>query len=130
MANNTRIFSDLDLGFTKHPVTHDLSRKFDENAINQSLRNLILTRNYERPFHSEIGSQVRAVLFEPANPLTAIKLKRSIEDVVTNFEPRVVLLSVDVIDQSDNNAYTITITYRIVNSTRPIKLDLVLERTR
>jgi phage baseplate assembly protein W len=130
MARNTRVFSDLDLGLTVHPVTHDISRKFDENAINQSLRNLILTRNYERPFHSEIGSQVRAVLFEPASPMTAIKLKRSIEDVVFNFEPRVVLLNVDVIDQIDNNAYTITITYRIVNTERPRQLDLVLERTR
>ena len=130
MDRNTRVFSDLDLSLTAHPVTKDIARKFDENAINQSLRNLILTRNYERPFHSEIGSQVRAVLFEPSSPMTAIKLKRSIEDVINNFEPRVVLLGVDVIDQSDNNAYSISITYRIVNTERPRQLDLVLERTR
>jgi len=130
MAINQRVFSDIDIGFTAHPVTSDMSRKLNENAINQSLRNLILTRNFERPFHSEIGSQVRALLFELANPMTAVKLQKSIENVINNFEPRVNLLGVDVIDQSENNAYSVTITYAIVNTTQPVQLNLVLERTR
>ncbi len=64
MARNTRIFSDLDFNFTAHPVTKDVSRRYDENSVKTALKNLILTRNYERPFHSEIGSPIRSLMFE------------------------------------------------------------------
>ena len=89
MARNTRIFSDLDLNFTKHPVTGDITRRYDENAIKQSVKNLLLTRNFERPFHSEIGSPVRALLFELPGPMFSMMLQRAIIDVINNFEPRV-----------------------------------------
>jgi phage baseplate assembly protein W len=130
MARNTRIFSDLDLNFTAHPVTGDITRRFDENAVKASLKNLILTSNYERPFHSEIGSPVRALMFEPASPMLANLLKRAIVDVVNNFEPRVKLDDVNVNFSPENNSVYISIYFRIINSERPITLDLVLERTR
>lgn len=130
MARNTRIFSDLDLNFTAHPVTGDITRRFDENAVKASLKNLILTSNYERPFHSEIGSPVRALMFEPASPMLANLLKRAIIDVVNNFEPRVKLDDVAVNFSPENNSVYISIYFRIVNSERPLTLDLVLERTR
>jgi phage baseplate assembly protein W len=130
MARNTRIFSDLDLNFTAHPVTKDISRRYDENAIKASLKNLILTSNYERPFHSEIGSQVRALLFEPATPMTRALLERSIEDLVTNFEPRVQLINVQADVSEDNNAVYVSVEFKIVNTERPLTLELVLERTR
>lgn len=130
MARNTRIFSDLDLNFTKHPVTGDIARRYDENAVKSSLKNLILTSNYERPFHSELGSQVRALLFEPATPMTRVLLERSIEDLVTNFEPRVQLISVEANISDENNAVYIRVEFKIVNTERPLTLDLALERTR
>lgn len=130
MARNTRIFSDLDLNFTAHPVTKDIVRRFDENAVKSSLKNLILTANYERPFHSEIGSPVRALLFEPASPLVIASMKKAIWDMVNNFEPRVVLLNVDVNYAPDGNELRVTIEFTIVNTERPLTLDLVLERTR
>jgi phage baseplate assembly protein W len=130
MARNTRTFSDLDLNFTAHPVTGDITRKYDEEAIKQSVRNLILTQNYERPFHSEIGSQVRAVLFEPASPMTTVMLQRSIEDVINNFEPRVVLDLVEVSANLDDNSYYIKIYFRIINTETPIDVDVILKRTR
>ena len=65
MAKNTRNFSDIDLTFIANPVTGDLSKKYDENAVKQSIKNLVMTRNYERPFNSSIGSQIYNVLFEP-----------------------------------------------------------------
>ena len=130
MARNTRIFSDLDLNFTAHPVTGDITRRFDENAVKASLKSLILTSNYERPFHSEIGSPVRALMFEPASPMLANLLKRAIIDVVNNFEPRVKLDDVAVNFSPENNSVYISIYFRIVNSERPLTLDLVLERTR
>ena len=130
MARNTRTFSDLDLNFTAHPVTKDITRRFDENAIKTSLRNLILTSNYERPFHSEIGSPIKRLLFEPATPMTQVMIKKAVEDTVINFEPRVQLLEVDVNVSGDNNTVYVSIYFKIVNTERPLSLDLVLERTR
>jgi phage baseplate assembly protein W len=130
MARNTRTFSDLDLNFTAHPVTKDITRRFDENAVKTSLKNLILTSNYERPFHSEIGSPIKRLLFEPATPMLQVMLKKAIEDTVLNFEPRVQLLEVDVNVSGDNNSVYISIYFKIVNTERPLSLDLVLERTR
>jgi phage baseplate assembly protein W len=130
MARNTRTYSDLDFNFTAHPVTKDVSRRFDENAVKTSLKNLILTRNFERPFHSEIGSPVRALMFEPASPMLNIMLKRAIVDLVNNFEPRIDLTEVEVISSPDNNAVYITVYYKLVNTEQPLTLELTLERTR
>jgi phage baseplate assembly protein W len=130
MARNTRIFTDIDLNFTEHPVTKDITRRYDENAIKASVRNLLLTRNFERPFHSEIGSPIRALLFELPGPMFTIMMQRAIVDVITNFEPRIEIIDVRVIDASDNNAVYITLEFKIVNTERPLTLDLTLERTR
>ena len=130
MARNTRIFSDLDFNFTAHPVTGDVARRYDENAVKASLKNLILTRNYERPFHSEIGTPIRALMFEPATPMLGVSLKRAITDVINNFEPRVNLTDVNVRVSPDTNSVYVTIEFTIVNTTGPITLDLTLERTR
>lgn len=130
MARNTRLFTDLDLNFTAHPVTKDITRRYDENAIKASVRNLLLTRNFERPFHSEIGSPIRALLFELPGPMFTIMMQRAIVDVITNFEPRIEIIDVRVVDASDNNAVYITLEFKIVNTERPLTLDLTLERTR
>lgn len=130
MARNTRIFSDIDLNFTAHPVTGDVTHRYDENAIKSSVKNLLLTRNYERPFHSEIGSPVRALLFENPGPMFTVMLQRAIIDVINNFEPRVNIIDVTVDDSLDANAVAVTVTFKIVNTERPITLDLSLERTR
>jgi phage baseplate assembly protein W len=130
MARNTRLFSDIDLNFTAHPVTRDITRRYDENAIKASIKNLLLTRNYERPFHSEIGSPIRALMFELPGPMFDVMLQRAVIDVINNFEPRVEIIDVLVNDASDLNAVYITIEFKIVNTERPITLDLVLERAR
>jgi phage baseplate assembly protein W len=130
MARNARTFTDIDLNFTAHPVTGDITRRFDENAIKASVRNLLLTRNFERPFHSEIGSPIRSLLFELPGPMFTVMLQRAIVDVINNFEPRVEIIDVRVNDASDNNAVYVTLEFRIVNTERPITLDLTLERTR
>lgn len=130
MARNTRIFSDLDLNFIAHPGTKDITRKFDEESIKQSIKSLILTQNYERPFHSEIGSQLRGLLFENVTPMLDILIQRSIMDTITNFEPRVRLLAVDVNVSTDNHEVYVRIEFTIINTTTPITVDLVLKRTR
>ena len=130
MARNTRTFSDLDFNFTAHPVTGDVTRKFDEESIKQSVKNLVLTSNYERPFHSEIGSQLKGLLFEPASPMLVAMIKRSISDTIINFEPRVRLIEVYVQLLPDSNDVYVSIEFSIINTVRPIVLDLALKRTR
>jgi len=130
MARITRVFSDLDLNFTAHPVTRDVGRKYDDEAIKQSVKNLVLTQNHERPFHSEIGSQLRGLLFEPATPMLNILLKRAISDTIINFEPRVKLLDVIIQLSADTNSVYVTIEFSIINTTRPITVNMVLMRTR
>jgi phage baseplate assembly protein W len=126
----TRVFQDLDLNFTPHPVTGDIVRKFDENAIKQSIRNLVLTRNYERPFHSELGSPIRSLMFDLVTPLTAITVKRAIIDVINNYEPRAELMEVNPVISPDNNSLYVSIVFKIRNTEKPVTLDLLLERTR
>ena len=130
MARNTRTFSDLDLSYMMHPVSHDVSCKYDEEAIKQSVNNLVLTQNYERPFHSEIGSPIRGLLFEPATPMLSVLLERAITDTINAFEPRVQLIKVSCTVSPDNNEVYASIIFKIVNTTRPVTVDLVLTRTR
>lgn len=127
---NTRLFSDLDLNFTPHPVTGDLTRRLDNDAIKQSIKNLLQIRHYEKPFHSEIGSPLNELLFEPITPITGLMTKRSIIDVISNFEPRVDIIDVEVISSEDQNSLYVNLVYRIVNTEQPLTLDFVLERTR
>jgi phage baseplate assembly protein W len=130
MAKNTRTFSDLDFNFSVHPRTADVNTRYDEEAIKQSIRNLILTRNYERPFRSEIGSQVNTLLFEPMGPLLTNMIERTISNCINNYEPRVNLLSVLVSFSPENNDAYITITFKIKNTQTPVSVNLILERTR
>lgn len=130
MAKNTRIFTDIDLNFLPHPVSGDIVRKYDEQAIKQSIKTLILTQNYERPFHSEIGSQIKGLLFELPTSMTANIIKRQIMDVIDNFEPRANILDVTVGLSPDNNGIYCTIVFKVINTNTPVSIDLFLERTR
>ena len=130
MARNTRTFSDIDLRFTPHPVTGDISLVYDEAAIKRSLKHLLLTSHYERHFHSEIGSPIRALLFEPPGPMFAVTMRRTIINTITNFEPRVNLIDVTIRESRDSNEVFVSIEFKIVNTESPLSIDLVLERTR
>ena len=130
MARNTRTFSDLDFNFIRHPVSRDVTSRYDEEAIKQSIRNLILTKNFERPFRSNIGSQIKALLFEPISPLLATMLQNVIANTINNHEPRVDLLNVNVTFSPENNDAYVTIEFKIKNTETPITVNLLLERTR
>ena len=130
MARNTRTYTDLDFNFVRHPRSGDTSTRSDEEAIKQSIRNLVMTRNYERPFRSYLGSQVNALLFEPTTPLLGAMMERAITDVINNFEPRAELLNVSCVVSPENNSMYVTITFKIRNTESPISVNLILERTR
>jgi phage baseplate assembly protein W len=127
---NTRTYSDLNFNFDAHPVTADITLKFDEEAIKQSLRNLLQIRHFEKPFHSDIGSPLRQLLFEPITPMTEHITRRTVIDIISNYEPRVNLEDVGVITSPENNSLYLSIVFKIVNTQQPLTLDLILERTR
>lgn len=126
----SNVFRDFDLSFNKHPLQKDVSVKTDVNAINQSLRSLINTNYYERLFQPDVGCNIRALLFEPADLITIADIKQAITDTITNHEPRVNLLELIVEDQSEANSYLVKITYTISYKNEPITFDLILERLR
>lgn len=130
MAKNTRLFSDLDLSFEKHPSTKDIFAKYDDNAVKNAVKNLILTKHFERPFHSEIGSNVNAMLFEPATPATTAIIRQNIIDVINNFEPRVEITQIDVESSPDSHDMFVRIIFKIRNTQRPITVEFTLDRTR
>ena len=128
---NVKTYRDLDLFFTRRSRDSYVNVLTNVTAVKRSVRNLILTNFYEKPFHPEIGSGVRDLLFEIVSPLTAIALAQSVEDVINNYEPRALLLGVDVIDNIDANAYDITVTFEVINAPGEIvQLDVLLEALR
>jgi phage baseplate assembly protein W len=130
MAQTSRIFRDLDLNFLAHPATKDVTTLVDAQAVKASVRNLILTSNFERPFHPEIGSPIRSLLFSHATPLTSILIERAIHQTIQNFEPRVSLTNVIVATSADNNSIYVTIEFRILNIATVQSINLILNRTR
>ena len=128
---NAQKYKDLDLFFAFKSSTKDINLVTDILAVKRSVRNLILTNNYEKPFHPEIGSGIRGLLFEPLTPITAAVLSRKVEDVIENFEPRARLIGVRAYPNLDKNAYEITIEFYVVNApTELINMDMLLERVR
>lgn len=123
-------YTDLDLNFTIHPVKKDLVPRTDENAVVYAVRNLILTNHYERPFHPEIGSNIRKMLFEPLSEFTAKSIARLIEETIRNFEPRAQVQRIDVIPAFDQNAYTVRFEFYLISNPKPMTVDFLLERVR
>jgi phage baseplate assembly protein W len=126
----TTVYSDIDLSFTKHPITGDIAKKVNERAIVQSLKTLLLTNHYERPFRPLLGSGVRALLFEQVHPSNATLLKKEIQTLIQNYEPRVGVDDVVVNAKPDDNAYEITVRFFIFNKSEPVTLSFYLERIR
>ena len=125
-----REFVDLDLNFKKNPITKDVISKKGQNAIKQSIKNLVLTRIGEKLFSPTIGSYVYNLLFDNIVPETTIALQTSIEDVINTYEPRAIVNQVIVQPDSDNNGYLIVLIVSFVNSPEPTAVEFFLERLR
>ena len=141
-TRQSRKFKDIDLNFTRHPVTNDIGTIEDVIAIKRSVRNLIQTNYYERPFHPELGCGIRQLLFENYTPMTSIFLKRKIEEVLQNYEPRVNLTSILINNDNfsdlkvfsgneiDNNKIVVSIHFYIVGVAGPQSTTVELQRLR
>ena len=125
-----RTFRDLDLNFTIHPVKKDVNVYRNEFAIINSIKNLVLTNHYERPFQPEIGSNIRRLLFEQVDSITAAQIEREITEVIGNFEPRAQVSRVDAVPSPDENLYKIRLEFFLINSSEPVTINFFLERIR
>ena len=112
---SSRIYKDLNLNFSTNPVTQDVTTVTDVNAVKRSVRNLLLTNHYDRPFHPEIGSNIQALMFENFGPITGNQLTRTIEELIANYEPRARVETVECYPLPDTNTYDIRIYFYVEN---------------
>ena len=127
---SSRIYKDLNLDFQKNTATKDIQKITDIEAVKRSVRNLINLNHYEKPFHPEIGSNLRAMLFENMTPQMNVTISRHIEMLISNYEPRARLVTVRTLPQFDRNAYAVTINFQVVNQPEPVVVETLLERLR
>ena len=129
-SRNAKIYKDLDLDFGRNSVTNDINKLEDAEAVKRSVRNLINTSHYERPFHPELGSNVRAMLFEPMTPLTALNLQRKVQEGLVNFEPRAKLVQILATPDIDRNAYGLQVSFYVIGIPQIQTIESYLERLR
>ena len=129
-TRNSRNYRDIDLDFARNPVTNDVNVVEDVIAVKRSVRNLVQTNFYERPFHPELGCGVRELLFENFTPMTKVFLERKIEEVIVNYEPRVELQNVAVDDDQDKNRLVVDIYFYVVGVPGPQVVETFLQRVR
>lgn len=130
MAKLNKIYADLDLTFNRIPATGDVALRFDDQSVIASVRNLLLTNFYERPFQPDLGSNLNAILFEPATGLTAGILELEIRNVINNYEPRVQIDELVVSPNLDGNTFLVDMSFYIGNNTQPTAVNLILQRSR
>jgi len=123
-------YSDLDLDFMMNPVTGDINRKTGNDAVKRAIRNLVFTNYYERPFRSSIGSDVPRLLFDNVDIITASLLEDALVKLINTYEPRVRLLSVKAVADTDNHGFNIEMQYVIINTETPATFNLFLEKIR
>ena len=127
----TLSFKDINITFKKHPVTNDLVVSRDASAIKQAISNLLLTNRGDRPFNPDYGSNIRKYLFEPLDYGTAAQVRLAVESCITEFEPRIRILSLEVNPDHYNNAFTVEMSYEIIGSDDPpTNVEILLNRTR
>jgi phage baseplate assembly protein W len=129
-TNVARTYKDLDLLFNVHPIKKDINKHTAEMAVINSIKNLVLTNHYERPFQPELGCNVSKLLFENLDFVTAASLEREIQQTINNFEPRASVYRVRAIPDYDNNGFTVDMEFLIRNRTEPITITFFLDRVR
>jgi len=130
VVSSGRLYSDLDLSLTLHPIFRDIMPLTDTDAVINAVKNLIFTNFHERPFRPNLGSNLSNILFEPADIITIIRLKQSILEVLRKNEPRIDSIITEVIDDSNNNRYHVNLTFRVISRNLEVDITLFLSRLR
>ena len=129
-SRSARIYKDLNLDFQQNTATKDIQKITDVEAVKRSVRNLIQTNHYERPFHPEIGSNLRGMLFELMTPQMNHMITKQIELLIKNYEPRCKLVQINSRPDLDRNGYSIQISFYVQNHSEPVEIQSFLERLR
>ena len=129
-VRSNKAYSDLNLNFNKNPATKDVAKLKDVEAVKRAVRNLILTNRFERPFHPEIGSDIRSLLFENMTPVVEVLLKDRIKETIDVYEPRADVTDIIVSGDTDRNEYRVQIEFRVLNIPDPIIVTEFLQRLR
>ena len=124
------VHSDIDLAFLSHRINGKLTRKVNREAVKQSVKSLIMTDFFERPFKSDIGCGIRALLFENFHPAITQQMETAIKEVISNYEPRAVIHSVNIQARPDHHELNVSIVFFVTNDPEPISLNVLLERVR
>tara|TARA_R100001126_G_C4855471_1_gene164400 strand:+ start:360 stop:755 length:396 start_codon:yes stop_codon:yes gene_type:complete len=124
------IYSDIPISFTAHPITGNVKKSINRDAVKNSVRNIILTNHGERFFKPKFGGNVTSKLFENASKFTEFNTARSIRIALANYEPRAEIIKVKVTANPDTNNLTVSLKFRVTNDPEPITLDVLLERIR
>ena len=125
-----KVYKDLNLDFQQNSATKDIQKIENVESVKRSVRNLINLNYYEKPFHPEIGSNLRGLLFEPADAITKIAIKENVKKVLRDYEPRVKVLSIGLNDLSDQNAYRLTVKFLIKENDTDDTVEILLRRLR
>ena len=124
-------FKDISMSFQSNPVNNDLIAIKNVNAITRSIRNIVLTTPGEKFFDPDFGSNVSRLLFENVDDITASQIQEEIEFSISNYEPRVKLIYVQVIAHNDNASFDTIITYEVIGADVPPQaLEFALQSTR
>ena len=127
---SARIYKDLNLDFQQNTATKDIQKMLDVESVKRSVRNLINLNHYEKPFHPEVGSNLRAMLFENITPQMTHYIGKLISQLIQNYEPRCRLVQVNNMPDLDRNGYSVSISFYVVNHSQPVIVESFLERLR
>ena len=127
---SSRIYKDLNLDFQQNTATKDIQKMLDVESVKRSVRNLINLNHYEKPFHPEIGSNLRGMLFEIISPQMTHFIGKQIELLIKNYEPRCKLVEVKNKPNLERNGYSVSISFYVVNHSQPVQVETFLERLR
>ena len=125
-----RIYKDLNLDFQQNTATKDIQKIENVESVKRSVRNLINLNYYEKPFHPEIGSNLRGLLFENITPQISHYMGKQIELLIKNYEPRCKMVEVVNRPNIERNGYSVSVSFYVVNTPTPIQVETVLERLR
>ena len=127
---SAKIYRDLDLDFQFNSATKDIQKLTDVESVKRSVRNLINLNHYEKPFHPEVGSNLRGMLFENISPQMTHFIGKQIELLIKNYEPRCRLVQVKNQPDLDRNGYFVSINFYVQNHPTPVIVESFLERLR
>ena len=127
---SARIYKDLNLDFQQNTATKDIQKITDIESVKRSVRNLINTNHYEKPFRPQVGSNLRAMLFENITPQVSHFIGKQIEMLIKNYEPRCRLVEVSNKPNFDRNGYSISVSFYVINTPNPVIVESFLERIR